>query len=85
MTKYYCDICGKETSKVIEYTLPSMDKKEIYDNQENVVALSFFTTTKRQCLCECCADKLWMGIETFKAISRLHPEKQTTFRCDYMN
>ena len=41
MTKYYCDICGKETSEVIEYTLPSIGKKEIYDDQKNVVALSF--------------------------------------------
>lgn len=54
MTKYYCDLCGREVQSVEEYVLPILGDKEFKNKQGIVIRRAFVYMPTKMELCRDC-------------------------------
>ena len=54
MTKYYCDLCGREVQSVEEYMLPDLKDKEFKNPQGYVIRRTFTYAPTKMELCRDC-------------------------------
>lgn len=54
MTKYYCDLCGREVQNVEEYILPDLGNKEFKNKQGVVIRRAYVYMPTKMELCRDC-------------------------------
>ena len=54
MTKYYCDLCGREVQSVEEYVLPNLGDKEFKNKQGIVIRRAYVYMPTKMELCRDC-------------------------------
>lgn len=66
MTKYYCDLCGREISTVEKYILPDLRDKDFKDSRGNLIRKNFEYMPTEMELCRDCRNTIGRLIHTIK-------------------
>lgn len=66
MTKYFCDICGKEVESITQYVIPDWGTKDFTDKKGNILRRTFVTTPKEKDLCKRCASSIHQLIRIYQ-------------------
>lgn len=67
MTKYFCDVCGKEVESVAKYMIPEWGNKDIKDRDGTIIKRFFVTVPKEKDLCRQCANSIRQLIHVYQA------------------
>lgn len=59
MTKYYCDVCGKEVKAVEKYTLPDLTTKDIKHRDGTIIKKIFTIKPTEMEICKDCATDIF--------------------------
>ena len=81
MTKYFCDVCGKEVESITKYMIPDWGKKDIKDSRDGMIIKRFFVTVpKEKDLCKQCANSIHQLIHIYRfALANNENEVTITF------
>ena len=66
MTKYFCDICGKEVESITQYVIPDWGTKDFTDKKGNIIRRIFVTAPKEKYLCKQCASSIHQFIHIYQ-------------------
>lgn len=66
MTKYFCDVCGKEVESITQYVIPDWGTKDFTDKKGNILRRTFVTTPKEKDLCKQCANSIHQLIRIYQ-------------------
>lgn len=66
MTKYFCDVCGKEVESITQYVIPDWGTKDFTDKKGNILRRTFVTTPKEKDLCKRCAGSIHQLIRIYQ-------------------
>ena len=80
MTKYFCDICGKEVESITQYVIPDWEVNYITDKNGNKIRKTLVTAPKEKDLCKQCASSIHQLIHIYKyALKNNQKEITITF------
>ena len=68
MTKYYCDLCGREVKSVEEYVLPDLGDKEFKNIQGVVIRRTYVYMPTKMELCRECRSTIGSFVCLIKQI-----------------
>lgn len=66
MTKYFCDICGKEVKSVAKYLIPEWGNKDMKDKNGAIIKRFFVTVPEEKDLCRQCANSIHQLIRIYQ-------------------
>ncbi len=71
ITEYYCDMCGKKVPWIMNFRLPDMTSKIIYDICGTSIRRELTQIVPEECdLCENCATLVYSHIKTIKDVMK---------------
>lgn len=66
MTKYFCDVYGKEVESITQYIIPDWGVKDITDKKGNEIRRTLITAPKEKDLCKQCASSIHQLIHIYQ-------------------
>ena len=68
MTKYFCDVCGKEVKSITEYIIPDECIKKATSKYGDVLGEFYGVAPKRKEICERCAANIKRFISVYQCL-----------------
>ena len=66
MTKYFCDVCGKEVESITQYVIPDWGVNYITDKKDNKIQKTLVTVPKEKDLCKQCASSIHQLVHIYQ-------------------